>query len=287
MSQRVPASLQNRKRRGAAAAARDNLAMLAEPPREGAAPSPPNGAAREARMPSNGSGGDGAHARPNGNGISETGAEPVSGASFILEDESPILEDKADGRGAEIEASPIVEQALPPDNAGLSEEPLEAAAPANFRAHLDEVSDTEISGWIMRPDEPSHRCVVALKEGTRVLARTVASRFRPDLVPAGIGDGCHAFTLAMPRALLDGEEHVLDIVEGGDRLFADRRARALALGSGYRRCRLDRACRRERSGRGGRPCIGAVRGTTAPDSRARAIPLRPRDGRKGRRAVRL
>ena len=209
----MPASLQNRKRRGAAAAARDNLAMLAEPPREGAAPSPPNGAAREARMPSNGSGGDGAHARPNGNGISETGAVPVSGASFILEDESPIREDKADGRGAEIEASPIVEQALPPDNAGLSEEPLEATAPANFRAHLDEVSDTEISGWIMRPDEPSHRCVVALKEGTRVLARTVASRFRPDLVPAGIGDGCHAFTLAMPRALLDGEEHVLDIVE--------------------------------------------------------------------------
>ena len=84
---------------------------------------------------------------------------------------------------------------------------------ANFRAHLDEVSDTEISGWIMQRDEPSHRCVVALKEDERVLARTVASRFRPDLAAAGVGDGCYAFNLAMPRSLLDGEEHRLEIIE--------------------------------------------------------------------------
>src|SRR3984893_18248739 len=38
-------------------------------------------------------------------------------------------------------------------------------APVNFRAHLDEMSDTEISGWIMRRDEPSHRCIIVLKEG--------------------------------------------------------------------------------------------------------------------------
>ena len=65
----------------------------------------------------------------------------------------------------------------------------------------------------MRPDQPSHRCLVALKEGDRVLARAVASRFRADLVPAGIGDGCHCFALPMPRSVLDGDEHLLDIVE--------------------------------------------------------------------------
>src|SRR5205814_7596814 len=89
-----------------------------------------------------------------------------------------------------------------------------ADSPAtNFRAHLDEVSDTEISGWIMQREEPSHRCVVALREDERVLARTVASRFRPDLAAAGVGDGCYAFNLAMPRSLLDGEEHLLEIIE--------------------------------------------------------------------------
>jgi hypothetical protein len=86
-------------------------------------------------------------------------------------------------------------------------------AVGEFPGHLDEVSDTEISGWIMQRDEPSHRCVVALREDERVLARTVASRFRPDLAAAGVGDGCYAFNLAMPRSLLDGQEHLLEIIE--------------------------------------------------------------------------
>jgi hypothetical protein len=136
-------SAQNGKHRGRTAVGRNApptraVAAPAEPPGEAAAPNSPNGAAREARLPSNGSGGDGAHARPNGAGASETSAEPVSGASSVLEDE-------ADGRGAELEASPVVERARPADNAPLFEEPSEAAAPANFRAHLDEVSDTEIT----------------------------------------------------------------------------------------------------------------------------------------------
>ena len=33
------------------------------------------------------------------------------------------------------------------------------------------------------------------------------------MISAGIGDGCYAFGLQMPRSLLDGEVHELEVVE--------------------------------------------------------------------------
>jgi hypothetical protein len=68
-----------------------------------------------------------------------------------------------------------------------------------FRCHIDQVADNQIEGWIARPDRAGHRSIVALREGDRILARAIASRFRADLVTAGLGDGCHAFVLPMPR----------------------------------------------------------------------------------------
>ena len=82
-----------------------------------------------------------------------------------------------------------------------------------FRCFIDEVSDKGVSGWIVMPEQPSRRCIVVLREGDRSLARTIASQFRPDLRSAGIGDGCHAFDLVLPRSLLDGNEHLLDVIE--------------------------------------------------------------------------
>ena len=109
----------------------------------------------------------------------ETGAA-VPGSPIVIEDPTGVVT---------VDVA-IDRHVLPPRPAGLngaaqSAEAPDAAPPANFRAHLDEVSDTEISGWIMQRDEPSHRCIVALKEDERVLARTVGSRFRPDLAAAG------------------------------------------------------------------------------------------------------
>jgi glycosyltransferase involved in cell wall biosynthesis len=158
----------------------------------------------------------------------ETGAS-VPGSPIAIEGPTGVAPADAetgekaalDGRGAarngaaepagETASAPSIRPVLESDH--LREVAGKDDAPANFRAHLDEMSDTEISGWIMRRDEPSHRCVVVLKEGERVLARTMAARFRPDLAAAGVGDGCHAFSLAMPRSLLDGEEHLLEVIE--------------------------------------------------------------------------
>ena len=82
-----------------------------------------------------------------------------------------------------------------------------------FRGHLDQITDAEISGWISVPDNSMHHCVVILREGDRVYARSIASQFRADLLAAGIGDGCYGFSLQMPSSLLDGERHLLEIVE--------------------------------------------------------------------------
>jgi glycosyltransferase involved in cell wall biosynthesis len=95
--------------------------------------------------------------------------------------------------------------------------PANAPSPASpvgvLRFHIDEVSESRIGGWVIRSDEPSHRCLIAVKEGDRVIARTVASQFRADLAQAGIGDGFHAFSVATPRSLLDGAEHLIEIIE--------------------------------------------------------------------------
>ena len=84
---------------------------------------------------------------------------------------------------------------------------------AVFRWYLDCISDREIAGWIMMPSRPQHRCGILVRDGERIIAQTAASNFRTDLAQAGIGDGCCGFILPTPKVLLDGEEHVLDLIE--------------------------------------------------------------------------
>jgi glycosyltransferase involved in cell wall biosynthesis len=104
------------------------------------------------------------------------------------------------------------------DERDYSNGPPTAAPPSRVQAealrfYIDEISESQIGGWVIRPADPSHRCLVAVKEGDRVVARTVASQFRADLAHAGIGDGFHAFAIPTPRILLDGDEHLIEIVE--------------------------------------------------------------------------
>ena len=75
------------------------------------------------------------------------------------------------------------------------------------------ITDAELAGWLMVRNEPARHCVVVLREGGRVLAQAMASVFRRDLLAAGVGDGCYGFSLQMPHSLLDGEEHLLEVVE--------------------------------------------------------------------------
>jgi GT2 family glycosyltransferase len=82
-----------------------------------------------------------------------------------------------------------------------------------LRWHVDEITEAGVVGWVFAAHDPQHRCVVELREAGRLHASAVASRFRPGLREAGLGDGACAFLLPLPQALLDGEEHLLDVVE--------------------------------------------------------------------------
>ena len=110
------------------------------------------------------------------------------------------------------------EAADPPATAQQSSDG-EAQAAAAARDHndlqfyIDQISGGRITGWIQRGDMPSRRCVVVLKKGDETLARVTASRYRADLLSAGIGDGHHSFDLAIPESLFDEAEHLLDVIE--------------------------------------------------------------------------
>jgi glycosyltransferase involved in cell wall biosynthesis len=140
-------------------------------------------------------------------------AKPAIGLSDGPEGASP--DRLAQPSAASVDVVTTVPLAAAP--AARSEAPARAESaaeqPRPFHGFIDEASDKGISGWIMVREQPSRRCVVVLRERDRLLSRAIASQFRPDLMSAGIGDGCHAFTLPMPRSLLDGDEHLLDVIE--------------------------------------------------------------------------
>jgi glycosyltransferase involved in cell wall biosynthesis len=102
---------------------------------------------------------------------------------------------------------------LPVPGSPVVVQPLSADRSAPPRWHVDQFSDHAVTGWIAPSSGAARHCTVALKEGGRLLVRAIASQFRPDLLSAGIGDGCYAFELRMPAALLDGQEHLLEVIE--------------------------------------------------------------------------
>ncbi|GEA12745.1 hypothetical protein [Alteromonas sp. KUL49] len=63
--------------------------------------------------------------------------------------------------------------------------------------HLDTVSGDIVSGWAVNNVNPSLPCEVRLVCEDKVLAKTKAATLREDLVAAGIGNGCHGFTLQL------------------------------------------------------------------------------------------
>lgn len=58
-----------------------------------------------------------------------------------------------------------------------------------------------ILGWAWDAAEPEARVTVALMDGETVLAEVRADRPREDLARSGVGDGAHAFDIAVPETL--------------------------------------------------------------------------------------
>lgn len=90
---------------------------------------------------------------------------------------------------------------MPPDTATLDIIP--AAAPAHpaalggIRGAVDNVGAEKIYGWAWHPDHPEERLRIEARLADDKVLEARADFARPDLVPAGIGDGNHAFELRL------------------------------------------------------------------------------------------
>ena len=78
-----------------------------------------------------------------------------------------------------------------------------AAAPATLSGSLDRVSrDGWVSGWCWFPERPEAHVELTVLVDDAPVGSVVADAFRPDLQQAGIGDGRHGFSFALPYAAL-------------------------------------------------------------------------------------
>ena len=96
------------------------------------------------------------------------------------------------------------------------------AAPGFTLGHVESVEHGKVYGWAYMPKDPARRSCVRLMIDSRYVAETIADGYRPDLQAKGYGDGCHGFTLTVPRELLDAAEHELQVLDAlsGQRLSA-------------------------------------------------------------------
>ena len=78
--------------------------------------------------------------------------------------------------------------------------PLE---PGPLAGNLDRVTrDGWVSGWCWYPDAPARRVDLAVFVDEEPVGEVRAAQFRADLQQAGIGDGAHGFSFALPWAVL-------------------------------------------------------------------------------------
>jgi hypothetical protein len=78
-------------------------------------------------------------------------------------------------------------------------------------SNIDFVSRTLIEGWAYLPESPDVRVVLAIVDNGAMIGKVVADRHRIDLKNAGIGDGRHGFSFAIPSGLSDAVSHEIAI----------------------------------------------------------------------------
>lgn len=85
--------------------------------------------------------------------------------------------------------------------------------PMNGR--VDAVDMGRIFGWAFDPMAPDQRLTIRVLLDGKVIAEAVADRNRPDLRRNGIGDGKHAFEIALPDPLHSRANDVVVMARNG------------------------------------------------------------------------
>lgn len=76
----------------------------------------------------------------------------------------------------------------------------EASPAPEVIGYVEAATGTQVLGWAWAPRQPDARLRVRMLLDGEVLAEAEADRAREDLARNGIGDGQHAFELAVPEA---------------------------------------------------------------------------------------
>jgi hypothetical protein len=107
---------------------------------------------------------------------------------------------------------------LPPEVATLAPAPAGTAPapPAGIQGAVDNVGAERIYGWAWHPDRPGERLRVEARIAGRVAVAARADFARPDLAPAGIGDGNHAFELRLTRDCVLRKAELAIVAVAGD-----------------------------------------------------------------------
>jgi hypothetical protein len=67
-----------------------------------------------------------------------------------------------------------------------------------LRGVIDEQTPTLIRGWAQNSAAPEHPVTLEIISGTQKCL-VLANTYRPDLRAAGLGSGCHGFSLTLPN----------------------------------------------------------------------------------------
>src|SRR5689334_22274800 len=76
-----------------------------------------------------------------------------------------------------------------------------AAVRPTVAGYLDAVTGSRIFGWAWDPERPDARIAIRFQVGGEIVAALIADAKREDLVANGIGDGGHAFEVALPDGI--------------------------------------------------------------------------------------
>lgn len=87
------------------------------------------------------------------------------------------------------------------------------AKPMNGR--VDAIDMGRIFGWAFDPMAPDQRLVIRVLLDGKVIAEAIADRNRPDLRRNGIGDGKHAFEIALPEPIHSRTKDIVVMARNG------------------------------------------------------------------------
>jgi hypothetical protein len=75
-----------------------------------------------------------------------------------------------------------------------------ASQPADIDGRIDAISGGRLYGWAWDRVRPSDHLEVEIRVGDKLVATAFANQPRDDLKANGVGDGCHAFEIAIELA---------------------------------------------------------------------------------------